>query len=271
MPIHCPIPVRNLTADEFDRIDYRIMGHAYACQNELGRLCDESAYQADIKARLLADGFRSVQTELPVTVAHRDFIKRYFVDLLVDDALYELKADTDLTGEHEAQLLNYAFLLGVPRGKLLNFRPAKVQGRIVAAGPSQENRRRVDCASNGAWIELTTACGKLRELICELLADWGAFLKISLYQEALVHLLGGEGVVEHRVPLARGAVELSHQRMLLHAPRVAFRLTAITQQQSYFEAHLRRLLALTDLRAIQWINLNHSQIEFATLQNPVAI
>jgi hypothetical protein len=55
--------------------------------------------------------------------------------------------------------------------------------------------------------------------------------------------------------------------MFLHAPGVAFRLTAITQQQSYFEAHLRRLLALTDLKAIQWINLNHSQIEFTTLQN----
>jgi GxxExxY protein len=234
----------------------------------LGRLCEEATYQADIKVRLLADGFASVQTELPVTVAHRDFIKRYFVDLLVDDALYELKADTDLTGEHEAQLLNYAFLLGVPRGKLLNFRPAKVQGRIVATGPTQDDRRRFNCANNGEWIELTAACRRLRESIRELLADWGAYLQIGLYQEALVHLLGGETVVEHRVQLARGTVELGSQRMLLHAPGVAFRLTAITQQQSYFEAHLRRMLALTDLKAIQWINFNHSQIEFATLQNP---
>jgi GxxExxY protein len=267
MPIHCPIPVRGLTAEQFERIDYRVMGHAYASQNELGRLCDEAAYQADLKARLLADGFRSVQTEIPVTVEHRDFIKRYFVDLLVDDALYELKVDADLTGEHEAQLLNYAFLLGVPRGKLLNFRPAKVQGRLVAAGPTQEDRRRFTCANDGEWTELTATCGKLRNMIGELLADWGAYLQVSLYQEALVHLLGDETMIEHRVRLARGTVELGSQRMFLHAPGVAFRLTAITQQQSYFEAHLRRLLALTDLKAIQWINLNHSQIEFTTLQN----
>ncbi len=31
------------------------------------------------------------------------------------------------------------------------------------------------------------------------------------------------------------------------------------------ESHLRRLLALTDLRAMQWINLNHTDIQFVTL------
>ncbi len=266
MPIHSPISVRSLSADEFAQIDYRVMGHAYASQNDLGRLCDEGAYQADMKARLLADGFRSVHTEMPVTVTHRDFFKRYFVDLLVDDALYELKADADLVGGHEAQLLNYAFLLGVKRGKLLNFRPARVQGRIVATGPTQEERRRFTCAFKD-WVELTAASRLLRESALELLGDWGAFLEINLYQEALLHFLGGGSVIEHRVRLTHGAVELGTQRMFLHAPGVAFRLSSITQQQRYFEAHLRRLLMLTDLKAIQWINLNHAQIEFTTLEN----
>ena len=31
------------------------------------------------------------------------------------------------------------------------------------------------------------------------------------------------------------------------------------------ESHLQRLLALTDLRAMQWINLNHTEIQFITL------
>ncbi len=44
MPISCPLIVRSLTAEEFQTIDYRIMGHAFASQNDLGRLCDEHAF-----------------------------------------------------------------------------------------------------------------------------------------------------------------------------------------------------------------------------------
>ena len=106
MPIHCPVSIASLSADEFEKLDYRVMGHAYASQNELGRLCDECAYQADLKARLLADGFRSVLTEVPVTVTHGNFSKKYFLDLIADNALYELKADAALIGEHETQLFN---------------------------------------------------------------------------------------------------------------------------------------------------------------------
>src|SRR5580698_11155974 len=138
MPIHCPITIGPLSADEFEQVDYRVMGLAYASQNELGRLCDECAYEADLKARLLADGFRSVQTQVPVTITHRDFSKTYRLDLVADDALYELKAGTALVGEHETQLLHYIFLLGLRRGKLLNLRPSKVQGKIVATSLSQD-------------------------------------------------------------------------------------------------------------------------------------
>lgn len=262
MPIHCPVTVKCLGPDEFEMLDYRVMGHAYASQNELGRLCDECAYQADLKPRLLAEGFRSVQTEVPVTVTHRDFSKKYYLDLIADDALYELKADTDLVGEHEAQLLNYIFLLGLQRGKLLNFRPGKVQGRIVATSLTPDERRRFTTITQ-QWSDLTPPCATLRQTMCDLLQDWGAFL---LYQEALTHFLGGPGKVEQRVRLNRGGLELGTQRLHVHAPRVVFRLTAFTQGQKFVESHLRRLLALTDLKAIQWINLNHAKIEFTTLQ-----
>ena len=52
MAIECPIEIRPLSRVEFEAVDYRVMGHAYACQNELGRLCEESAYQRDLQARL---------------------------------------------------------------------------------------------------------------------------------------------------------------------------------------------------------------------------
>lgn len=264
MPIHCPVQIGPLDATAFEALDYRVMGQAYASQNELGRLCDECAYQADLKARLLADGFRSVLTEIPVTVTHRDFTKKYYLDLVADDALYELKADAALVGEHETQLFNYLFLLGLPRGKLLNFRPLKVQGKILATSLTHAGRRRFTAVTKH-WNDLTPGCGVLRQTMLDLLQDWGAFLDFALYQEALVYFLGGASNVERQINLRRAGLDLGRQRMFAHAPDTAFRITAYTESQSFVESHLRRLLALTDLQAIQWINLNHAQIEFTTV------
>jgi GxxExxY protein len=266
MPIHCPVTVAYLSADEFEKLDYRVRGHAYASQNELGRLRDECVYEADLKSRLLADGFSSVQTQMPVTVTHRDFSKTYRLDLIADEALYEYKAEANLVGEHDAQLLNYLFLLGIQRGKLLNFRPGKVQGRIVATSLTQEARRRFSVVTE-RWKDWTPACTMLRPTPIELLRDWGAFLSADLYQEALIHFLGGTSNVESRVSLSRAGIDLGTQRMFIHAPGVALRLTAVTEDQQFVESHLRRLLALTNLSAIQWINLNHAQIEFRTINS----
>jgi len=265
MPIHVPIKITGLSAQEFEELDYRVMGHAYASQNELGRLCNECAYQADLKARLLGDGFRSVLTEVPITVSHRDFSKRYFLDLVADHALYELKTDAALVGEHETQLFNYMFLLGIQRGKLLNFRPQKVQGRMIRTSLTNEGRRTFTAESD-RWKDLTPSCKILRHVMLDLLEDWGAFLDFTLYQEALIHFLGGPASVERPITLRRDALPLGRQQMLIHAPEIAFRITAFTENQSHTESHLRRLLAVTDLQAVQWINLNHSKIEFTTVQ-----
>jgi len=265
MPIHCPVTIACLSADEFEKVDYRVMEHAYASQNELGRLCDECAYEADLKARLLADGFQSIHTQIPVMVTHRHFSKTYRLDMIADNVLYELKAETTLVGEHETQLLNYVFLLGLGRAKLLNFRPPKVQGKIVATSLRQEERRRFTAIIE-LWSDLTPGCAVLRQKMLDLLHDWGAFLDLALYQEALIDSLGGASNVERRVSLHRNKLDLGAQRILMHAPGVAFRVTAFTENQSHVESHLRRLLALTDLKAIQWINLNHLQIEFTTIK-----
>jgi GxxExxY protein len=265
MPIHFPITIAALSADEFEKLDYRVMGHAYASQNELGRLCDECAYEADLKARLLADGFQSVQTQVPVTVRHGDFSKTYRLDLIADDLLYELKAETTLAVEHDAQLLTYMFLLGIQRGKLLNFRPPKVQGKLMATSLTLEERRRFTATAE-RWSDLTPGCAVLRQTMLDLLLDWGAYLEAGLYQEALTYFLGGASNVERRVSLHRDRINLGEQRMNIHAPSVAFRVTAFTEAHSYIESQLRRLLALTDIKAIQWINLNHAKIEFTTIK-----
>jgi hypothetical protein len=98
------------------------------------------------------------------------------------------------------------------------------------------------------------------------MSDWGAFLEVGLYQEALIHFMGGADKVERRVSLNRNGLDLGAQRMLVHEPGISFRVTAVTADQQQVESHLRRLLALTNLKAMQWINLNHAQIEFTTIQ-----
>ena len=264
MPISCQLQVRCLTSEEFERVDYRVMGQAFACQNDLGRLCEEGNYQRDLAARLMAEGFRDVHSEVPITVTHRDFSKTYFVDLVVDDAVYELKTVAALAGEHQAQLLNYLYLLGIHRGKLINFRPPRVQGRIHATSLTPDDRRRVHFDA-ARWQDFSPACTTLRETMEALIADWGAFLDFTLYQEALTHFLGGASRVLQRLPLRRDSVPLGTQAFHVQAPGAAFRVSAITEQIEATESHLRRLLALTDLQVLQWINLDHATIKFVTI------
>jgi hypothetical protein len=48
MPIHVPITFPRLSEAEMLEVDYDVMKHAFACHRELGRLCDELNYQADL-------------------------------------------------------------------------------------------------------------------------------------------------------------------------------------------------------------------------------
>src|SRR5262245_47499638 len=121
MPIVSPFPLRPIEQGEFAKLDYQVMRHAFASQNELGRLCDEVIYQNDLAARLQAAGLGPVRKEVPITASHKDFSKTYSLDLLVGDvAIYELKTAASLVPEHDSQLLNYLFLKDSHHGKLIN-------------------------------------------------------------------------------------------------------------------------------------------------------
>lgn len=265
MPIACPIEFETLSAGDFNSLDRRVLHHAYASQNKLGRLYDECVYQTDLEARLEADGIRGVHTQVPVIVSHGEFVKRYLLDLVVENAaLYDLKTVATFLGEHEAQMLNYILLVGLRRGKLLNFRSERVQGRLVATRLTPEERRRFTAAPS-RWEVLTPECAMLWETILDLLADWGAFLEVSLYQEALTCFLGGESKVLRHTPVTRDGISLGNQRLHQHAAGVAFRVTAFTDGLDTHESHLRRLVAHTGLRAMQWINLCHAQATGVTI------
>jgi len=92
MPVHCPIHFQPLSKDEFGKLDFEVMSHAFACHTALGRLADEQIYQEDFASRLNQAGFQT-QVEVPATASFRTFTKPYSLDLVVNErAVYELKA-----------------------------------------------------------------------------------------------------------------------------------------------------------------------------------
>ena len=266
MPITCPISFNRISQAEFAAIDYRVMHHAFACQNELGRLCDEVIYQNDLAARLVTDGLGPVRREVPVRVTHGDFSKTYYLDLVVGNgAVYELKTATQLIAEHEAQLLNYILLLGVGHAKLLNFRSAQVEHRFVNTSLTTVTQRQVTL-DTCRWQEETDGSRQLRLVLAELLDDWGGFLQVHLYLEALIELFGGEDRVARTVPLTRKGLALGNQRLHLVEADTAFRITALPEQDAIeHERHLRSLLLHIPLRIIQWINLGRHRVQLVSL------
>jgi len=203
---------------------------------------------------------------VPVTATHRDFAKTYWLDLVVGDAgVYELKTESRLALDHDAQLLNYLLLLNAHHGKLVNFRPAQVESRFVNTTLTPPARGQFE-AETQRWRELDESTRLLRITMTELLGDWGGFLELPLYAAALTHFLGGEEKVRQMVKLSRGGVPLGNQRFLLLNPDTAFRLTALPEGVEDYEPQLRALLRLSPLRAIQWINLARHRVQFVTLE-----
>jgi GxxExxY protein len=263
----CPIKFRILSPDDFRRLDYQVMSHVFASQNELGRLHDECIYQNDLAARLTASGLGPVQTEVPLTVSWRNFRKNYFLDLVIQDTLlHELKTASAIIGEHKTQLLNYVLLLNLHSAKLINFRPPQIESWFASTTLTLEDRTRI-CADQSRWQEVAPRDAEFQAATMELVRELGAYLDIALYEDLLTQFLGGEAQVLQPIEVCRNEMLLGRQHSRLIAPDVAFRITAHTDERDQVEPHLRRWLAHTRLRALQWINLNRTQIEFITLLN----
>jgi len=264
MPIHCPIPIRDLAKAEFDERDALVMSCAYAAQNTLGRLLDERVYENDLALRLQAEGC-VVHTQVPVTVRIGTFEKVYRCDLIASDALYELKTVIAFTGEHDMQALHYAMMLGVGHAKLLNFRNQRVQGRLRFNALSQADRYRL-AWEDGSWRPLSERCDDLRQQARNIFNDLGAYLDCRLYDEALRYFMGGEAACVRRVSVVRDENELGMHPMSFHGDGLFFVVTALTEDIPQFESHLRRLMRSTASRGAQWVNLNHNRIQFITLE-----
>ncbi len=267
MPIKIDNKINLLSEQQFYEIDYHITGLAYEIHNEIGRLWNEDIYQHELANRCLAAGYKKVEREKAIVVSHNDFIKNYYIDLLIEDSIiYELKAVSELSLEHDKQTLTYLFLSGLQHAKLINFRPQSVQKRFISTTLCFKDR--YDFIINDEkWVDLEEEGLWLKEIMIELLQDWGAYLETNLFYEAINQFRGGEDNVIKKISIIHHQMKLGEQKIHLLNPRIAFKITALTRDYGNYEHHLRRFISLTSLNAIQWINFDKNEIVFKTIKN----
>lgn len=261
MPIECPVEIARLSSEEFGNLDYSVMGLIFESQNELGRLADERVYQADIADRLSAANI-AVQRELPVRVVYDTFIKTVYLDLIVcQKAVYELKTVSALTNAHVAQLLDYLYLLDLPRGKLVNLRGRIVDSQFINAPISRKERCGFAVSSDQYNGEPS-----LPVRVVDLIRDWGTSLSIPLYREAISHLFGCGGTDDQLLPLSRNGRTLGNQKFYLIDQTHAFDVTAFANLDNDYPVQLSQLIKLSALDAIHWINIGSHLVTFRTIK-----
>jgi GxxExxY protein len=265
MPVECSVEFDPIGQERFHAVDRVVMGHAFDLHNTLGRFYDEQIYQEELAQRCRASGL-DVHRELFLRMLHRGFAKPYYLDMLVDRGIiYELKAVEALNGSHQKQLINYLLLAGLRHGKLVNFRPASVESRFVSTSLQRQDRiafRLVD----GEWQGDDAASRQLRETFCALLADWGVFLDINLYKDALLHLLDGPGAGLQSVDIELAGRIVGTQKMCMLCVDTAWHLSAVREHLRSYETHLVRLLNHLRLERVHWINLDQRTVTLKTLK-----
>jgi GxxExxY protein len=270
MPIEVEARIQVYDQEEFHALDRLVMGVAFEVHSEFGRLLDEDLYKSELAIRCASNGLQPAEREVRIRVSHNGFSKDYFMDLLIARGfMLEGKVAERLSAAHRSQSLNYLLLTGMRHGRLVNFRSERVEYEFVSTTLTPEERRRFLVVER-EWVEMNAESGQLKAKTVELLEDWGAFLDVNLYREALVHFLGGAGSVCREVDLFSGSRRVGGQTLSLLNEDTGFAVTMKHEDIGAMRDHLNRLLQHTRLRSLQWVNLNRHQVEFTTLSKTKA-
>ena len=264
MPISSLIKIREISRDEYHRLDYRVMGVVYGIHNDLGRLYDEKIYRRALANRCRRIGLKADE-EVAIKVVHRDFEKKYLIDLIINDSIiYELKSASGFNPKHRGQLLNYIFLAGAYFGKLVNMGTASVEDEYITTNISTEERYKINL-DDKAWKALGKDSKWLRELLVELVSDWGMFLSLDLYQEAVQFFYNAERPLLQEVRIEDKEYFLGVQKAYLLDGKIGVFFSGLTVSRQSFQKHLERFLRYSGLKAIHWINFNHHNLTLKTL------
>jgi len=208
--------------------------------------------------------------EVRIRLTDGSFWKDYFMDLLLADGLMvETKAAECLVPAHHGQTLNYLLLTGMQHGLLINFRNHRVEHRFVSTKLTPAKRRQFHTHTS-RWKSTDSKAAWLHDRMLRFLNDWGAFLDVSLYRDAMIHFLGGPDLAIGEVDVMSESRLLGTQDLPLVGDNAALSISAVLTNPEEYEFHLSRFLHHTHLDHIHWINLNHHDITFTTLANSSA-
>ena len=117
---------------EFDELSNRVIGCALEVHRQLGPGLLESTYEQCLAHELTINDIRfKLQHPQPVNYKGIKLDCGFRADMLIEDKLIiELKSVTTIKGIHEAQLLTYMKLAGVPIGLLMNFNVRRLKDGI---------------------------------------------------------------------------------------------------------------------------------------------
>jgi GxxExxY protein len=128
----------------FKQEGYDLMGAAFEVYNQLGYGMAEEIYRQSLEIELGLRGipFQS-KHELTVFYKGRQLDTSYKPDLFVHGGIVvEIKAVTELTSDHEAQLFNYMRIARQPVGYLINFgRKAELEWKRFILSDLHERKR----------------------------------------------------------------------------------------------------------------------------------
>ena len=267
MPIQVQAEIRLFSQDEYYALNHRVLRIVFDVQNEFGRLLAEELAKREIAARCIELGIVPAEREVRIRVTHERFTKDYYMDLLLAHGLMlEAKARDGTAPAHRTQALNYLLLAGMQHGTLVNLRTDRVEHEFVSTGLTPAARRKFT-VDDSKWVDPTPESLLLKNHLLDLINDWGMFLELSLYREALIFSLGGAQLVNRPVEVFSNSRSLGMQTLHLLTPEIAFTLSAVTDNPTTYGSHLTRFLGHTRLRYCQWINLNHHVLELRTLSN----
>jgi GxxExxY protein len=259
MSIQVGTQLQRLDQSAFGQLAFAVMRCLFDIRNDLGRFFDECIYKQALRQR-----YPRVELNVPLEVSFDGFHRLYWLDTVVDgSAVFDLKTVEVLTNRHRSWLVHTLMLTDLAHAKLVNLRSEQVQHEFVNNVSRLSERREVVVTAD-QWCEIGDK--QLQSWLTAFLRSTGAGLDISLYEEAITHLYGGEEQVLRDIEVIDANRGLGYQKFRLLAPGVAFKVTALYDRPDLFERHVQKLFTHTNLKAVQWINVTRKEVAFRTLR-----
>ena len=112
---------------------YAIIGAAMEVHNQIGQGFQESVYHESLVFEMQDRGI-PVETEKQLNFFYKNhpLEKKYFADLVCyGEIIIELKAVSELTPQHQTQLINYLHIAKKKVGVLINFGKSRLEYKRI--------------------------------------------------------------------------------------------------------------------------------------------